>query len=231
MANKQHRPTFTRHLLHLPKTLPLKFRIPHRQHLINHQYLRLQVGGHGEAEPYLHAGGVELHRGVNIFLHAGEVHDFIEFAVYFPAGHAEDGTVHVDIVPAGEFGVEAGAYLEQGTDAACDGYTPVGGFGDAGEDFEQGALPGAVVPDDAEHFALLHFEVDVPQCPEDGFVVFVEAGEGAQLAEVVERGTQGAAYLAEEGIPAFFFEADAVAFGEIFDFDDGGGHEWLMVNG
>jgi hypothetical protein len=30
--------------------------------------------------------------------------------------------------------------------------------------------------------------------------------------------------LSEEGVPAFFLEANAVALGEGFDFDDGGGH-------
>src|SRR5512145_2056936 len=44
MAHKQHRTPALRHLPHLPQTLPLELRIPHRQHLVDQQDLRLQVG-------------------------------------------------------------------------------------------------------------------------------------------------------------------------------------------
>ena len=67
---------------------------------------------------------------------------------------------------------------------------------DAAPYLEQGAFAGAVVTDDAEHLALLYFEVDVAQRPEDGFVLFAELTELAQAAEVVDGRAQDVEELA-----------------------------------
>ncbi len=141
---------------------------------------------HGKAQSYSHAGGIKLDGRVYVFFHAGEVHNFVEFGVNFAAGHAEDGAVHEDVLAAGEFGVKAGAYFEQGGDAAAEAHFAAGGFGDAGEDFEEGTFAGAIVTDDAEDFALLHLKFYIAECPEDAFVVVAEAAQVAQLAEVVQ---------------------------------------------
>jgi hypothetical protein len=44
-----------------------------------------------------------------------------------------------------------------GFDRSC------GGAGHAAEELEQGALACAILADDAQHFALLYFQVDVAQ--------------------------------------------------------------------
>ena len=80
--------------------------------------------------------------------------------------HAQDGAVEIDVLAAGQFGVKAGAHLQQRTDAPLDLHLPLGGCGDAREDLEQRALARAVAPDDAHDLAALHLEVDVAQRPD-----------------------------------------------------------------
>ena len=67
--------------------------------------------------------------------------------------HAEDGAVEVDVLAAGELGVEAGADFEQAADAAAEVDAAGGRLGDAAEDFEQRDLAGAVAADDADDLA------------------------------------------------------------------------------
>src|SRR5690606_3665565 len=91
----------------------------------------------------------------------GEIDDLVELAGDLGAGHAEDGAVEVDVFAAGEFGMEAGADLEERADAAADLGAAVGRLRDTSEDLEQGGLAGAVAADDANDLALLDLEVDV----------------------------------------------------------------------
>ena len=99
-------------------------------------------------------------------LDLGKVDDLIELAVDLGLLHAEDGAVEVDVLAPGEFGMEAGADLQQAADAALDLDLAAGGGGDAREDLEQGALAGAVAADDAEDLALPDLEADIPEGPE-----------------------------------------------------------------
>ncbi len=224
MTHKQHRPPMVCHILHLPQTLLLKLRIPHGQHFVDDEDLGFEVGGYGKAEADLHAGRVEFDGGIDMFFHPAEVDDLVQFAVDLFFGHAEDGAVHVDVLAAGQFGVEAGADLQQCADPSFEVHFAGGGFGDVGEDLEQGALAGAVVADDAEHFALFDLEVDVPERPEHAFVLPLELAEPLQLPEVAHGRLQHGHQLAGEGVMAFLPHPEAVALGEVLDFDDGVGH-------
>ena len=67
----------------------------------------------------------------------------------------------VDVFAPGEFAVVSDADFEHGRDAAVVGDGSGRGGGDAGEEFEEGRLAGAVVSDDAKAFSLADFEVDV----------------------------------------------------------------------
>ena len=224
MANKQNSSTFfSTNNLHFFYTLPLKLRVPHGKHFVDDEDLRFEVGGYGEAQAHFHAGGVELDGRVDILLHPAEVDDLVKFAVDLAAGHAEDGAVHIDVLAARQFGVEAGADLQQGGDAPSQVDLPAGRLGDAREDLQQGAFPCAVMPDDAQHFPLLHVEVDVFQRPEYAVVLFVEAAEAAQLAQVAQRRFDVVQELGGEGIVALFLQPNAVALGQVAGLDDGKG--------
>ncbi len=62
--------------------------------------------------------------------------------------------------------MEAGADLEQGTDAAADLGSTLGRLGDAREELQQRRLAGAVSADEADHLALLDLEARVAEGPQ-----------------------------------------------------------------
>jgi hypothetical protein len=91
----------------------------------------------------------------------GEGGDFIEAPGHLRAGQAIDRAIEKNVLAAGELGVEAGAELEEGGDAAVD-LERAGGDGErAGDELEQGGFAGAVATDDAGGLAAADFERDV----------------------------------------------------------------------
>ena len=84
--------------LHLPQALLLKFRIPHRQHLVHNQYFRLQVGRHGKRQAHVHSRRITLHRRVQEILHLSQnatiSSNFLRISC---TRHPEDRTVEVDV--------------------------------------------------------------------------------------------------------------------------------------
>ncbi len=93
--------------------LALEGRVADRQHLVDQQDVGVDVDGHREAQPHVHAGGVVLHRLVDELLDPAEVDDLVEAPVELATGQAQDRAVEVDVLPAGQLGVEAAAELEQ----------------------------------------------------------------------------------------------------------------------
>ena len=60
------------------EALLLEVGVAHGQHLVDQQDVGLEEGGDGEAEPHLHAHGVELDLPVDGVAQAGELHDLVE---------------------------------------------------------------------------------------------------------------------------------------------------------
>ena len=118
------------------------------------------MGGDGEGEPHRHAARVALDRRVEEALDVGEGDDLVEAAADLGAAHAEDRAVEEDVLAAGQLGVEAGPDLEQRADAAGHVGPARGRLGDPREDFQQRALAGAVVADQADDFAVLDRQRD-----------------------------------------------------------------------
>src|SRR5690606_33713315 len=100
-------------------------------------------------------------RRLEELLDLAEGDDLVELEGDLLAAHAQDGPVEVDVLAPGQLGVEAGADLQQGTDAAVDLGPAAGGFGDLRQDFEQRALAGPVAADDAHDLAAFHLERNV----------------------------------------------------------------------
>ncbi len=144
----------------LLSALVLEGGVAHGQDLVDKHDLGLGVDGHGEAQAHVHARGVVLHGLVDEVLHAGEVDDLVELGVDLPPGHAQDGAVEVDVVAPGELGVEAGADLEHGGDAAVAGDGAGVGHEDPRQALEQGGLARAVVAHEGEGGALGDVQVD-----------------------------------------------------------------------
>ena len=124
--------------------------------------------GYCEGQAHLHAAAVVLQGSIEEAFHFGEGYDLVELPADFCGAHAEDGAAHEHIFASGELGVETGADFEKAADAAVKLGVSFGGAGDAGEDFQQRALAGAVAADQADHFAFFYVEADVFQRPDVG---------------------------------------------------------------
>ncbi len=136
--------------------------------------------------------------------------------------HPQNGAVEVDILPPGQFGVEAGAHFEQTGDAAMEFDAAISGVGDAGEDFEEGTLACPIATNDAHYFAALDFKGDVLQCPDDVFgvvAIFAKAGQLAQAAQVARRVAQLVQQRPGKGVVLLFFGANAVTLAQILNTD------------
>ena len=110
----------SRDLAHLPQRLALEGGVADREHLVDEQDLRLEVGGDGEGEPHRHPARVALHRRVEEALDLGELDDLVEAGADLGPAHAEDRAVEEDVLAPGQLRVEAGADLEQRADPAGD---------------------------------------------------------------------------------------------------------------
>ena len=64
VADEQDRPALLADVVHLAQALVLERRVADRQHLVDEQDLRLEVGGDGEGQPHVHAARVALDRRV-----------------------------------------------------------------------------------------------------------------------------------------------------------------------
>ena len=152
--------------LHAVHALALERLVADRQHLVDEHDVGRHVDGDGEGEPGEHARRVVLDLEVDELGDLGEVDDLVEDGVDLGGGEAEDRAVQVDVLAAGEVGVEAGAELEQGGDAAPGADRAARRAHRAGDALEQRRLAAAVVAEEADGLALRHVEGDALQRPE-----------------------------------------------------------------
>src|SRR5262249_22993087 len=134
--------------------------------LVDEKDLGLQMRGDGEGESDVHPTGVELHRRVQEALDLGEGHDLVEVPLDLDSLHPQDRAVQVDVLPPRQLRVEARADLEERADSAVNLRGAGRRIGDAGQDLEQGAVPGAVSADHADDLTPSDLEGDVLEGPE-----------------------------------------------------------------
>jgi len=151
---------------HLAETLALELRVTDGQHLVDDEDLWVEVRGDRECESHAHATAVALHRRVEKGAGAGELDDLVEVAGNRLARHPHDRAVEIDVLAPRELGVEAGTDLEEAADGSAQPDLALAGLGDAAEDLQQRALPGAVSADEAENLSAADFEVYVREGPE-----------------------------------------------------------------
>ena len=72
---KTHRAARAAELLHAAEAPPLELGVADREHLVDEQDLRLEMGGDRERQPHVHAARVALHRRVDELLDPGELDD------------------------------------------------------------------------------------------------------------------------------------------------------------
>ena len=104
----------------LLEALALERPVADREHLVEQQHVGVEVRRDREAEPHEHPRRVRAHRHVDEVLELRERDDLVEALADVRALQPEDRAVEVDVLAAGEVGMEAGAELEQRADPAAD---------------------------------------------------------------------------------------------------------------
>ena len=149
-------------------TLLGKVEVAHGQDLIYHQYVRLDLGGDGKAQPGNHARGKAANRGVEEVPQLGKVHDPVEVLLHLPAVVAQQRAIEKDVFPGSQVHIEARPQLDQRRDGTVHRHVALGGVHHPGNQLEHGALAAAVHADQRHGFAPLNGKIDVVQGPELG---------------------------------------------------------------
>ena len=97
---------------HFAEALLLKLHISDGKHLVHYHYLAVKVRGDGKRKLDVHTARITLDRSVDEFFHLREFNDLIEFPVYLGLCHAEDSTVHINVLAPRQLGMKAGAHLK-----------------------------------------------------------------------------------------------------------------------
>ena len=167
MTDEEDCASETRHVLHLAEALLLETRVTDCQDLIDNEDIGLEMRGHSEREPHVHAAGIALDRSVQETPDLSKLHDLIELALDLCSPHAQNRAVELNVLSAGQFRVEPGADLQQRSDSAFHLDSTFSWLGDPAYHLQQGALPRTVVTDDPKCSPLSELEVDIPERPED----------------------------------------------------------------
>src|SRR5688572_16635938 len=88
-------------LAHLRETLQLKFGVANRQHFINNQYLRIEMGGYRKRQTHIHAARISLDRRFEKSFDAGERDYFVKSGGDLTSLHSQDRSVQEDVLPPG----------------------------------------------------------------------------------------------------------------------------------
>ena len=174
VGDDDDRPAFGLERLHLVDALPLEGLVADREDLVDEEDLRVDVDGHGEAQPNVHPRRVVLHRRVDERLELGEADDVVEDPVDLGVLEPEDRPVEVDVLTAGELRVKAGAEFEQRRHSPGGADDAGGRLDDAGHALEERALARAVGAEEADGGPGLDVEIDVAQ---RGEVLVADASE------------------------------------------------------
>ena len=113
MTHEQNGPACRYDFAHFLQTPLLKLDIPHGQHFVNEQDIRLQVRSNRKGQSELHSSGIVLHRCVEEFLDTRERHNFFKLAPDLLALHSQNGTVEIDVLASGQLRMEPGADLQE----------------------------------------------------------------------------------------------------------------------
>ena len=199
-----------RYILHLAEALALEGKIAYGKHFIHNEDLGLQVRGDGEREPHVHATRVALDGRVEKTADLAEIDDLVELAPDLGTRHAEDRTVELDVLAAGELGVETRADLEQAATRPRISTLPSVGSVMCERTFSRVVLPEPLRPMIPSASTVVDLKVDVSQGPQIGRGVRGRAG----VTDALERSLGRVDQAVAKRPVAFALAADAVPLAE-----------------
>src|SRR3954447_16222752 len=126
-----------------------------------------------------HSARIALQRRIHVAVDPGEVSDCLHLVSDRLSVQSENGLEMLDVLAAGELGMEPRADLEQGGQPSPDIDLAGVLHCDPCDELRERRLAGAVCPDDPEELPTLHVEAHVGQGPE-AIPVVVAADECAQ---------------------------------------------------
>jgi len=103
---------------HFAEAFLLEVEVADGENLIDEENFRLEMGGDGERQADVHAGGVVLDGRVDESFQFGEGDDFIELALDFRFPHSQNGSGEKSILPPRQLRMESSTHFQQGTDTS-----------------------------------------------------------------------------------------------------------------
>ena len=103
-------------LLELPQlghAALLETRVSDGERFVHDEDVRIDVDHHRECQPHVHAGGIRLYRHFDEIADVCEFHDAADASANLRLGQPQHSAVEKDVFPAGEFGIEPRAELQQ----------------------------------------------------------------------------------------------------------------------
>ena len=140
--------------------------VPNGQGFVDDQDVRVHVSDHGECQAHVHAARIILDGLLDEVPDVREGGDVVESCVDFFLGEPQHRRIHVHILAAGEFGIEARSQLEQGRRPPPGMDGAGGGRQGPADQLKQGGLARSVAPDDPHRFPPAHLERYPSQSPE-----------------------------------------------------------------
>src|SRR5487761_1605936 len=210
-ADEDNCATSFRNVAHFAEAFFLEGGVADGEDFIDEEDFGFEMRGDGEGEAHAHAAAVMLEGRVDEALAFGEGDDFVVFAQNFGFAHAENRAAEENVFAAGQLRMKAGADFEQAADASVEFRAPHGGPRDARQQLEQRGFARAVSADQADDFALLDFEGNIADGPDEV--------HGLALAIAAKCASEN---VSKREIALAL--ADAIALADSFDADDGVSH-------
>ncbi len=113
MTDQNRGVSFIDNLFHAIEAFLLEHRISYRQHFVENDNLRIQVGRDRKGQSNIHPAGVIFHWNIDELLQSGEFHDLIEPFAHFFSGKPKHGSVQVNVIPTGKFGMKTGPNFQE----------------------------------------------------------------------------------------------------------------------
>src|SRR6267378_6962117 len=153
-------------LAHFPKAFLLELQIAYGQHLVHQQNLGLELSSHGEGQSHLHARAEMLERRINEFIHLGERHNLIKFALDLTLAHAKNGPAQENVLAARELGMETCSNLKQAAHPSVNLGKTRRRARNPREDLEQCGLASSIATNQTNDRTFQNVERNVSECPE-----------------------------------------------------------------